>query len=137
MIVVSGCLVGENCKYNEENNKSQNVLNFLKDKEYITVCPEMLGSLPCPRDPSEIVGERVINKAGEDVTDNFISGGKKALEIALSNKCTLAILKEGSPSCGKSLVYDGSFSNRKIKGQGITAKMFKEMGIKVISENDV
>jgi uncharacterized protein YbbK (DUF523 family) len=137
MIVVSGCLVGENCKYNGGNNKNQKVLDFLKGKKYITVCPEMLGNLPCPRYPSEIVGEKVINKIGQDVTENFISGGKKALEIALCNKCTSAILKEGSPSCGNNFVYDGSFTNKKIQGQGITAKMFKEMGIEVISENDV
>lgn len=137
MIVVSRCLTGENCKYDGTNNYCPKVMEFLKDKEYITVCPEMSGGLGCPRLPSEIKDGKVINKAGLDVTENFVKGAEKALEIALKNNATLAIFKESSPSCGGKTIYSGNFDGKKIKGMGITAKLFIEKGIKVISEKDV
>ncbi len=137
MIVVSACLIGENCKYDGTNNKNQKVLDYLKDKEYVSVCPEMLGSLPCPRIPAEIKDGRVLNKEGEDVTLQFTKGAQKALEIALKNKIDMAILKESSPSCGVNTIYDGNFTSTKIKGLGITAQLFKKQGIKVITEKDV
>ena len=137
MIVVSACLIGENCKYDGTNNKNQKVLDYLKDKEYVSVCPEMLGSLPCPRIPAEIKDGRVFNKEGEDVTLQFTKGAQKALEIALKNKIDMAILKESSPSCGVNTIYDGNFTSTKIKGSGITAQLFKKQGIKVITEKDV
>ena len=137
MIVVSKCLIGENCKYDGTNNFCPEVMEFLKDKDYVSVCPEMLGGLGCPRKPAEIKGDKVINSENKDVTENFVSGAEKALEIALKNKATLAILKESSPSCGGKTIYSGNFDGKKIKGTGITAKLFKEKGIKVISEKDV
>ena len=137
MIIVSACLIGENCKYDGTNNKNQKVLDFLKDKEYVSVCPEMLGSLSCPRVPAEIKDGKVFNKVGQDVTIQFKKGAVKALEIALENKAYMAILKESSPSCGVNTVYDGSFTSKKVKGSGITADLFKKQGIKVITEKDV
>jgi len=137
MIAVSACLLGENCKYNGSNNKNQKVLDFLKDKKYVAICPEMLGGLPCPRIPSEIKDGQVFSKEGKNVTREFKAGAKRALEIVLNNGCDLAILKESSPSCGVNTVYNGEFTNTKINGSGITAALFKKMGIKVISEKDV
>lgn len=137
MIVVSACLTGENCKYDGTNNKNQKVLEFLKDKEYVAVCPEMLGGLSCPRVPSEIRDGRVFNKEGVDVTEKFTSGAQQALKIAAENKCSMAIFKESSPSCGVNTVYNGEFTNTKIKGAGICAGLFKKKGIKVISEKEV
>ena len=137
MIAVSACLLGENCKYNGSNNKNQKVLDFLKDKKYVAICPEMLGGLPCPRIPSEIKDGQVFSKEGKNVTREFKAGAKRALEIVLNNGCDLAILKESSPSCGVNTVYNGEFTNTKINGSGITAALFKKMGIKVITEKDV
>jgi len=137
MIAVSACLLGENCKYNGSNNKNQKVLDFLKDKKYVAICPEMLGGLPCPRIPSEIKDGQVFSKEGKNVTREFKAGAKRALEIVLNNGCDLAILKESSPSCVVNTVYNGEFTNTKINGSGITAALFKKMGIKVISEKDV
>ena len=137
MIAVSACLLGENCKYNGSNNKNQKVLDFLKDKKYVAICPEMLGGLPCPRIPSEIKDGQVFSKEGKNVTREFKAGAKRALEIVLNNGCDLAILKESSPSCGVNTVYNGEFTNTKVNGSGITAALFKKMGIKVITEKDV
>ena len=137
MILVSACLVGENCKYNGDNNKNEKVLEFLKDKEYIKICPEVMGGLPTPRPPSEIKGDKVFNIKGENVTNNFISGGKYALEIAKNKKPELIILKAKSPSCGLGQVYDGSFSATLKEGNGIACQMLIDNGFKIITENEI
>jgi len=136
-VVVSACLLGENCKYNGKNNKNEKVIDFLKDKEVIVVCPEVMGGLSIPRLKSEIYGEnKVINEKGEDVTDCFVKGASKALEIVLKNDVKLAVLKEKSPSCGSKKIYNGEFNGTLINGSGVFAKMLIEKGIKVLSEED-
>lgn len=132
-ICVSACLLGENCRYDGKNMKNMNVIEYLKDKEYVAVCPECLGGLSTPREPSEIVNDQVLSCSGKNVTKQFVDGAMKALEIAKNNGCEVAIFTEKSPSCGSNLVYDGSFTGRKIEGQGITSKLFQENGIEIIS----
>lgn len=135
-ILISKCLLGYNCKYNGGNNYNEKVIEISKNNECLLICPEELGGLQTPRFPSEIKGDKVISKTGVDVTDNFICGAKIALKMAKDNNVKIAILKESSPSCGVSSIYDGSFSNCKIKGMGITARMLKNEGIKLYSEKD-
>ena len=137
MIFVSGCLVGENCKYNGENNENSRVLDFLKDKEYITICPECMGGLPTPRHPSEIKDDKVINCVGEDVTCFFKRGAEESLKLANSHKPELIILKSKSPSCGLGEIYDGTFSKTLIKGDGITCRLLIDNGYKVITEKEI
>jgi len=120
MKIVSACLAGVNCKYNGGNNKNTKVLELVKQGQCILVCPEQLGGLPTPRTPSEQSGSKVIAKDGKDVTEAFKLGAEKALEIAKKHDCKEAILKARSPSCG-----------------GVTAKLFKKNGIKVITEGDL
>lgn len=138
MILVSACLIGINCKYSGDNNENEKVKEYLKGKEFTLVCPEQLGGLSTPRPPAEIVDGRVITKEdNKDVTENFVRGAEETLKIARLYVCSEAILKEGSPSCGCNLIYDGSFSGKKIPGKGITAKLLEEEGIKVTSEKDL
>ena len=85
MILVSACLLGIDCKYNGLNNKNENVLKYLEGKNYVIACPEQLGGLTTPRNPSEIVkiGEYEINdykllsNEGKDVSESFIKGAKE------------------------------------------------------------
>lgn len=133
--VVSACLMGDNCKYNGGNNYSEEVINYLKDKEYVKICPECLGGLSTPRVPSEICGDNVINKDGIDVTNEYNKGALESLKIAKDFKADTAILKSNSPSCGCGMIYDGTFSKKLISGDGVTTKLFKEHGIKVISSD--
>lgn len=137
MIIVSACLLGENCKYDGKNNLNKAVIEYLKDKSYIAVCPEMLGGLPCPRTPSEIRNGKVYFKDGTDVTEAFLRGADEVLSLLEQYEITEAILKEGSPSCGSKNVYDGTFTGAKIKGQGITAKALSERGIKIRNESEI
>lgn len=136
-ILVSACLLGKNCKYNGGNNLNQGVLDFVEGHEVIGVCPEQLGGLSTPRLPAEIVDGVVTNKEGVSVDAEFRKGAQAALAAALENKVDLAILQSRSPSCGVKEIYDGSFSDKKIKGQGVFAKLLSAHGIKVLDAEDV
>lgn len=137
MILVSACLLGENCKYSGGNNRREEVCRFLEGKEYVSFCPERAGGLPTPRLPSERRGDRVISSVGEDVTEAFRLGAERALEACRRQRVDFAILKQGSPSCGSRYIYDGSFSGVKVPGQGVTAELLRAEGIRVISEEDM
>ena len=134
-ILVSSCLCGVNCKYNGGNNEDKRVAKLMDTHTVICVCPEVLGGLSTPRTPAEIVGDRVITKDGEDVTEAFYKGAEKALEAAEKYNVDMAILKANSPSCGCGKVYDGTFSKTLVDGDGIFARMLKEKNIKVYNEN--
>lgn len=136
-ILVSACLLGTNCKYNGGNNLNQSVLVFIEGHEVIGICPEQLGGLSTPRLPAEIVDGVVTNKEGVSVDAEFRKGAQSALAVALENKVDLAILQSRSPSCGVKEIYDGSFSGKKIKGQGVFAKLLSAHGIKVLDAEDV
>lgn len=137
MILVSGCLVGKPCKYNGKSNYNKKVVDFLQDKDFILVCPETLGGLKSPRAPSEIQGDRVVDDQGVDRTPAFKKGADIVLTKAKKYGADLCILKESSPSCGVHTIYDGSFQGRKIPGMGLTARVLRDHGYKVISEKDL
>ena len=150
MIIVSACLLGENCKYSGGNNKSENVIKYLEDKEYILVCPEQLGGLSTPRNPSEIITygnkdgndvlsgcTKVLSNKGIDVTKNFIQGAEETLKIAKEHNARIAILKAGSPSCGYKKIYDGTFLGNKIQGMGVTAAILNKENIALLDEDDI
>ena len=133
MILVSACLIGEKCKYNGGDNYSEKLMEFLKGKEYIAICPEVLGGLPTPRTSCEIIRGRVIDQNGVDKTMEYEKGAERALKIALEKGCKLAILQTRSPSCGKGKIYDGTFSKRLIVGDGKTVQLLEKNGIEVIN----
>ena len=137
-ILVSACLLGEPCRYDGQSKPCPAVITLSKRHELIPVCPEVLGGLPTPRPASEIQTDgRIKNTAGIDVTSEYALGAKETLEIAKANNCTLAILKEKSPSCGHGQIYDGSFTKKLISGNGMTADLLETNGIRVIGEHEL
>ena len=136
-ILVSACLLGFDCKYNGKNNLREGLVDRFPNAEFIPLCAEQLGGLPTPRVPAEIVvvgsERRVLNKDGEDVTNNFVNGARQIVEYCKANGIGLALLKSKSPSCGKGLIYDGSFSGILVEGNGILTQMLLDEGIEVIS----
>ena len=136
-IMVSACLAGENCRYNGWNNRNEKVIALFKENEIITVCPEVMGGLPTPRVPSEIVSGKVLNKEGTDVTRAFRNGAMMVLEIAKQIKPDLIILQSRSPSCGVKQRYDGSFSGRLIDKPGVTAELLMRYGFHVVDVEDI
>ena len=142
-ILVSACLVGENCKWDGGNNRNQEVLDFMKKlegkAEFHFVCPEQMGGLSTPRPASEICAAdgRVLNTEDRDVTAEFLLGADLALRTAKEHHCTLAVLKERSPSCGCHEVYDGTFSHTRVAGMGKTAALLSDYGIRVYGESEL
>ncbi|HEU4963702.1 MAG TPA: DUF523 domain-containing protein [Bacilli bacterium] len=144
MKVISACLVGCQCRYDGDANLVDRFKEMVERGEAVFVCPEQLGGLSTPRPPAQIVGgtgedvldgkARVVTDGGEDVTDQFVKGAEEALRMAQLVQATEAVLKERSPSCGSSLIYDGSFSGAKRPGHGVTAALLERHGIKVYSE---
>ena len=136
-ILISACLLGVNCKYDGTNNDNDKVNEYIKDKELIIICPEIMGGLTTPREPSEILNEKVISKSGKDVTQNFKRGANETLMLAKKFNVKKALLKSKSPSCGCGLIYDGTFNGKLIKGDGITTELLKKHGIEVLTEKDL
>ncbi len=136
-ILISACLLGINCKYNGGNNLNPLIEKLKKKYELVPICPEVMGGLSIPRDPSEIKEDRVISNKGVDVTSNYLSGAYQALQIVGLSNITKAILKDGSPSCGSTYIYDGTFTKNEISGMGITAKLLKENNIEIYNEKDI
>ena len=132
-LLVSACLLGENCKYNGGNNYNPAVEALKERFDVIPVCPEQLGGLPTPRVPAERRGDRVVNREGADVTEAYRLGAEAALEAARTQGIRRAVLQERSPSCGSGQVYDGTFSGRLIPGKGVTAQLLEANGIEVYS----
>lgn len=134
-ILVSACLLGENCKYSGSNNKNDSVIALGDKHTLIPICPECFGGLAIPRPPAEIRNGKVYNKLGDDVTEHFEDGAEKALYVAEEKGCRLAVLKERSPSCGFGEIYDGTFTGNTVRGNGITAQLLYDNGIKIFGES--
>jgi uncharacterized protein YbbK (DUF523 family) len=136
---ISDCLLGTPCRYDGQSKGLSETEQLILRIKYnlVPICPEQLGGLPTPRIPSEIRGNKVIMQDGTDVTDSYITGAQKSLEILNLKNCKKVLLKEKSPSCGKYHIYDGSFSKTLIDGSGITAEYLKKNGMKVFSENEL
>lgn len=136
-LLVSACLLGCACRYDGGGKPCGAVLALQGAHELIPVCPEQLGGLPTPRPPAERQGDRVVNRLGQDVTEEYLRGAQEALRLCRALKCDAAILKARSPSCGCGQIYDGSFSSALIPGDGVTAALLKENGIPVWMEEDL
>ncbi len=136
-ILVSACLLGINCRYDGSGTADDKVMQLLEKHHCIPICPEQMGGLSTPRLPAELQGNQVKTVCGEDVTQAFINGAEEVAKLATLFKCTYAILKERSPSCGYGQVYDGSFSGQLIEGSGLTAKRLEAMGLTILGETKV
>lgn len=136
-IIVSACLLGCDCRYKGDNCGKEEILALAKEHTLIPVCPEQFGGLSTPRNPSEIVGEKVISNQGKDVTYEYQKGAETALKIAEINHADAVIFKANSPSCGKGIIYDGTFTGNKRDGNGIAADLFLKNGYAVFTEEEL
>lgn len=146
MLIISACLAGERCRYTGDGFDYPALRKLVDEGKAIPVCPEVLGGLPVPREPNEIVGgdgfdvldgkARVVTSRGADKTAAFMRGAYKVLAVAREYGAGMAILKERSPSCGSTMVYDGTFQGQRIPGSGCTAALLIREGIRVYSEEN-
>ena len=133
-VLVSACLLGVNCRYTGDGKRLDGLDELTRRAQLIPVCPEIYGGLPTPRTPAERRGTRVINRDGADVTAQYERGAGEALKLARLFDVKCALLKERSPSCGSGEVYDGSFSGKRVAGDGVTAELLKKAGVTVFGE---
>lgn len=140
-ILISACLIGENVKYDGGHNALDSGIlsKWYDDGILVPLCPEVLGGLDVPRPACEVIkGTRtVVGKNGEDVSVAFAKGARESLKIAKEEGVCMAILKARSPSCGKDVIYDGTFTSTKVEDSGITCKLLQESGIPVFSEEEL
>ena len=148
MKLISACLLGIGCSWSgDDKYKNNRAIELSKVETLIPVCPEQLGGLSTPRTPQEIQGGtgedvldnkcRVLNKNGEDVTEQFIKGAKETLKIAWQLNIREFIVKSESPSCGCGQIYDGTFSGKLMGGDGVTTALLRRNGIRIIPEEDL
>jgi uncharacterized protein YbbK (DUF523 family) len=142
MILVSACLSGENCRYDGKGCLVPAVRELVRRGKAVSVCPEVLGGLPVPRERCEITRDpggsvRVLSEQGNDFTAHYLLGARATLFIARANQVTKAVLKSLSPSCGSGEIYDGSFSGARTCGDGLTTLLLRQNGVRVYSENDM
>lgn len=135
-VLISACLIGLNCKYSGGNNENEKLVELMREKDLIPICPEQLGGLSTPRPSAERKENKVITKEGIDVTKEYQKGAQEVLNLAKKLNIKKAILKSRSPSCGVNKIYDGTFTNNLTNRDGITAELLKENGIEVISSDE-
>lgn len=147
MMLISACLAGFNVRYDGGNAQNDLAVKLVAMGQAVTVCPEIMGGFRTPRVPAEIQGgtgrdvlagrAAVMNRAGRDVTEEYLQGARMALKIAQDHGVTVAFLKQKSPACGTNLVYDGSFAGNRIPGQGVTAALLQAHGIRCLGDEDL
>ena len=137
MILVSACLLGENCKYNGGNNYNPEVIAHVQGQEVLAICPEMLAGMGCPRTPVEIVDGVVTDRDGNNVDAVFRCGVAKAMELVRREDVQCAILQSRSPTCGVKQVYDGTFSGKLVEGAGLFARALMDAGYLVLDAEEI
>ncbi len=136
-VLVSACLLGENCKYNGGNNLSPSVVAALQGREVIRVCPEVLAGLGTPRVPIEIREGKVVRKDGADVDDPLRAAVAQILQEIQGEEIEFCVLKSRSPTCGVKQVYDGSFTGKLVDGMGILARALQDAGYRVMDCEEI
>ena len=136
-ILVSACLLGENCKYNGGNNYNSAVAEFVRDKEILPICPEIFSFIVFPITPIEIVDGVLMDRNGRNVDAAMRGAVEMAMKQISSEKIQCAVLQSRSPTCGVNQVYDGSFTGKLIPGAGIFAQALKDAGYRVIDAEDI
>lgn len=134
MTVVSACLAGVNCRMDGGNKLVPEIKRLVDEGKAIPVCPEELGGLPTPRDPSEQRDGYVFSKSGKDVTEEFVRGAEESLRICREHGCSRAILKAKSPSCGVGMIHNGRFDGGLVEGNGVFTQLLLDAGIPVMTE---
>ena len=136
-ILVSACLLGENCKYNGGNNYNAAVAEYVKGKDILPICPEMMAGMGCPRTPIEIVDGVLMDRDGNNVDAAMREAVAKAMERIRKEEIHCAVLQSRRPTCGVNQIYDGSFSGKLIPGSGVLTQALKDEGYQVIDAEDI
>ena len=145
-LMISGCLSGQKVRYDgtARTLMQDSLKRWHAQGRVVAFCPEVAGGLPTPRPPAEIAGGHdgaavlaghacVLQADGLDLSATFMTGARLALDVARQHGCTLALLMDGSPSCGSTAIYDGSFTGTRHAGAGVTTALLRQNGILVFA----
>ncbi len=135
-LLVSACLVGQRCRYDGRSTPVQWVADLVSQGRAIPFCPEIAGGLPTPRPPCELRRGRVVDRDGTDYTAQYLRGAEEGLRLARLARCSGAVLKARSPSCGLGQVYDGTFTSLLVSGNGLFSALLRDNGFSVSTELD-
>lgn len=149
-ILVSACLLDQPVRYHGGSAPCESAIlkRWTQEGRIVALCPEIAGGLPVPRPPSEISAAaggaavlagtaHVLEKTGNDVTAEFLLGARRAQALVREHGIRIAIMKEGSPTCGSAYTHDGSFSGILIAKSGVTTAMLVQNGVRVFSETQL
>jgi uncharacterized protein YbbK (DUF523 family) len=149
-LLVSACLLGRPVRYDgaAKTLHDECLVRWVAEGRVVAACPEVMAGLPIPRPPAEIAETqsgsavlrgtaRIIETDGADVSDRYIQGARTALALALAHGCRFALLTDGSPSCGVTFIYDGTFKGRRHAGEGVTTALLRQHGIEVFSPHSI
>ena len=148
-ILVSGCLNGRPIRFNSTavSVESETWDRWDSEGRLVAFCPELAAGFPVPRAPAEIVASTasvvlegrgsVEEDNGTDVTNEFVEGARMAAQRAAGEGCVMAVLTDGSPSCGTTYTYDGTFTGDTVAGMGITAQLLHDQGLRVFPEDQI
>ena len=148
-ILVSGCLNGRPIRFNSTAVSVESEIwdRWNSEGRLVAFCPELAAGFPVPRAPAEIADStasvvlegrgRVEEDNGTDVTDMFVNGARLAAQRAAAEGCVMAVLTDGSPSCGTTYTYDGTFTGSTVEGMGVTAQLLQEEGLRVFPEDQI
>ena len=135
--IISACLAGIPCRYDGNSNAIPALVRLAASGQALPLCPEVLAGLSIPRPACELCAGRVCSREGSDLTALFCHGAEQALALALQQPCRTAILKSRSPSCGFGHIYDGSFSHRLCRADGLWAALLRRAGFQLYSEESL
>ena len=148
-VLVSGCLGGAPIRFNETGVQVSSPIwrRWAAEGRLVSLCPELAVGFPVPRPPAEIVGgsaadvldgrAHVYEASGRDVTELFRAAAERALDRAVQAGVALAVLVDGSPTCGSSYVHDGTFAGVTVPGRGVAAEALRRRGIPVFAHDDL
>ncbi|MFT3848479.1 MAG: DUF523 domain-containing protein [Propionivibrio sp.] len=149
-VLVSACLLGLPARYNGDRVVHEHPVlqRWQVEGRIVAFCPEVAGGLPTPRPPAEVAegkggrlvlagSARIVTRTGDDLTEAFVRGARQAQDMVCARRIRVAVLKEGSPSCGSSYSYDGSFSGVRLPLPGVTAAALEAAGVRVFSEHQL
>jgi uncharacterized protein YbbK (DUF523 family) len=146
-VLVSACLLGANVRYHGGNARllHPTLQRWEDEGRLVSICPEVAGGLATPRPAAEVhwVADEsgrlpvVTTSDGRDVSGAFQRGAEEALALVRRLRIRVAVLKDGSPSCGARTIFDGTFSGTRVPGEGVTAALLRANGVHVFSDQDL
>ncbi|MCB1405472.1 MAG: DUF523 domain-containing protein [Rhodobacteraceae bacterium] len=149
-ILISSCLMGTPVRHDGRARTLHHILlqDWQRRALLVPLCPEGLGGLPTPRAPAEIEpgataddvlggAARILAADGTDLTAPFLVGARQTLRHAQAQGCRFALLTDGSPSCGVTVVYGGMHDGQRRAGAGVTAALLARNGITVFAPQQI